>query len=139
MPKRRNARSLAHSQLHKVVQDAHLLAGLERREADVGARGAAEGVAEGAVVARARLALDGKVELVEVVFVEAQRAEARVGLGAALLVLGLELGGEAAGAVLAGPAPLLGLAVCGCAGVSVRCQRRVNRCKRGTDVGWAAA
>ena len=97
-----------------VVEQANLLAGLEGRQTDVRAGAAAEGVAEGAVVAGARLAFDGEVELVEVVYVELEGAEPGVGLGAALLVLGLELGGEAARVVLAGASALLGVAVLGC-------------------------
>lgn len=96
------------SELRDVVQNRHLLAGLEGRQADVGAVGTAERIAERAAAAAARLALHGKVQLVQVLALELQRAQVLVGLGAAGLVFGLEALGEAAGAVFAGAAFLAG-------------------------------
>lgn len=83
-------RAHTHSELSDVVEDGDFLTGLEGRQADVGAVGAAEGVAERAAAAAARLALDGEVELVQILALELEGAETGVGLGAARLVLGLE-------------------------------------------------
>ena len=94
------------SQLRRVVQDRHLLARLEGRQADVGAIGAAEGVAKRAAAARARLALHGEVELGQVVGLELERGQAGVGLGAPLAVARLQPLRQPARAVLA-RAPLL--------------------------------
>lgn len=63
---------------------------------NVRAVGAAEGVAEVAAAARARLALDGEVELVQVLRLELERVQVLVRLGAARLILGLQSRCEAA-------------------------------------------
>lgn len=104
--------SMTFLQLH-LVHDADLLAGLERGQAYERTRGASEGIAQRAVVARARLALHRKVQLVQVARVELDGLEAGVGLGSSVLFLRLELGGQTARAVLAGAAALLWLAL-GC-------------------------
>lgn len=96
-------------QLHVIVEQADLLAGLERRQANVRAAVAAERVAERAVAARADLALDSKVHLGEVVGGELEAGERLVRLGALGGVLGLEALCQAAGAVLAGTTTLAGL------------------------------
>ncbi|TKW55408.1 hypothetical protein CTA1_2586 [Colletotrichum tanaceti] len=96
-------------QLDVVVEDAHLLAGLKRRQADVGAAVAAEGVAESAVAARADLALDGEVNLGEVVGAKLDSLEGLVGGGTGSGVLSGYALGEAAGTVLAGATAPSGL------------------------------
>jgi len=71
----------------------------ESRQPNVRTVRAAEGVAEVAAAARARLALDGEVELVEVFGFQLEGVQLAVGLGAARLVLGLHPCCEAACAV----------------------------------------
>lgn len=97
-----------------VVEDAHLLAGLEGGQADVRAAVAAEGVAEGAVAAGADLALDGEVDLGEVICVELDGrggggCEGCVGGGAGGGVFSGDALCEAAGAIFAGAAAFSGL------------------------------
>lgn len=81
-------------QLDIVIEDPHLLAGLEGRETDVGAPVAAEGVAEGAVAAGAYFSLDGEVDFGEVVRAEldggGRGGEGFVGGGAGGVVFGCE-------------------------------------------------
>lgn len=97
-----------------LVHNAHLLTGLERRQPDKGTGRAPKGVSQGAVVTGARLALDGKVQLVEVIRVELDGLETGVCLGPSLLFFGLEFGRQAACAVFAGAAAFLGLAFSCC-------------------------
>lgn len=49
------------SQLNHIIHNLDLLAGLERRQANVRTAGATERITERAAVARARLALHGEV------------------------------------------------------------------------------
>lgn len=78
------------SELRDIVQNGHLLAGLERWKADIRTVSAAECIAECAAAATACLALHGKVQLVQVLALELERAEILIGFGAAGLVFGLE-------------------------------------------------
>lgn len=94
------------SELGDVVENRDLLAGLEGRQADVGAVGTAERVTKGTAATAARLALHGKVKLVQVLALELEGTEVRVGLGTPGLVFGFETLGETACAVLAGSALL---------------------------------
>lgn len=97
------------SQLDVIVQKADLLAGLEGWHADVRTPVAPEGIAEGAVAARADLALHGEVDLGEVVHAQLERLQLLVGVDALGGVLGRDLLGQAARAVLAGAAALADL------------------------------
>ena len=89
-----------------VIQQPHLLSLLEGRQPNVWTPITAESVAEGAIPAGTDLALDGEVNLGEVVGGEAERVDLGIAGGAGGLVLGLEALSEAAGAVLAGAAAL---------------------------------
>lgn len=73
-----------------IIEDPHLLAGLEGREANVRAPVAPEGVAEGAVAAGADFSLDRKVDFGEVVRSELYGRESFVGGGAGGVVFGCE-------------------------------------------------
>lgn len=96
------------SELGDIVENSDLFARPEGRQADVRAVGAAEGVAQRAAAAAASLALDGEVQLVEVLALELQRAQVAVGLGTACLIFLIEALGQTAGAVFAGAALLAG-------------------------------
>lgn len=96
------------SELRNIVQNSHLLARLERREANVRTVSTAERIAECTAAATARLALYGKVQFVQILALELQRAEVLIGFGAAGFIFGLEALSETAGAVFAGAAFLAG-------------------------------
>lgn len=96
------------SELRDIVQNGHLLARLERREANIRAVSTAERISERTAAATARLALHSKVQLVQVLALELQRAEVLIGFGATGFIFGLEALGETAGAVFAGAAFLAG-------------------------------
>lgn len=97
------------SDLGNVIQEAHLLARLEGRKAAVRAAIAAEGIAQRAAIARSRLALDGKVDFVEVVGLQLECLELAVGVGAVGEVFASDSGGKATRAVLAGSRSFTGL------------------------------
>jgi hypothetical protein len=103
------SRTTTHSKLSHIVQEPDLLTRLESRQANVRTSIAPERITERAVPARPRLALDSKIQFIEVVGIELEGAKVSIGLGTAGFVFVLELLGEAAGAVLAGAATLAGL------------------------------
>lgn len=96
------------SELRDIVQNSHLLTRLERREANIWAVSTAERISKRTAAATARLALHSKVQLVQVLALELQRAEVLIGFGATGFIFGLEALGETAGAVFAGAAFLAG-------------------------------
>jgi hypothetical protein len=94
-------------QLNHVIHNLDLLTGFEWWQANVGACRASESVAQRTAIARARLSLDRKVELVvEVVRTELEYIEVRICFLLPGFIFGLELLCETARAVLAGTAPL---------------------------------
>ena len=78
---------VSHVSLFRIVRAGQTY---ECGKTNVGAVGAAEGVAQVAAAAGACLALDGEVELVQVLRFELQGVEVLVGLVAARLVLSFE-------------------------------------------------
>lgn len=74
--------------MNVVVEQPHLLAGLEGRKANVWAAIAAEGIAQRAVAARAYFALDGKVYLGQVVGSQLETGQCLVGFGALIGIFG---------------------------------------------------
>ena len=108
-------------QLHIIIQQPHLLPGLERRQSNIRTPIAPESIAQRAVPATPHLALDGEVDLIEqLVGAEFHRVEGFVGGGALRAVLGFEALFHAAGAVFAGAAALAGFGAAfeGCGWVS---------------------
>jgi hypothetical protein len=106
------------SELRCIVQQTHLLSGLEWWQPNVRAAIATESITQRAVTARPGLALDCKVQLVQIVRLQSQGVEVLVGFGTAGFVFGFELGSEAAGTVLAGASSLSRL------GLALRCWSR---------------
>lgn len=97
------------SQLDIIVHQPHLLARLERRQANVRTAVTTESVAQRAVATRAHLALHCEVDLCQVVGV--QFSQVGIGVGTLRGVFGVQALGETAAAVFAGPAALgVGLA-----------------------------
>lgn len=79
------------SQLDGIVEHPNLLAGLERRKANIWAAIASESITERAVSAAADFALDGKIDFSQVICAELHRVERVVGRCSLLCVLCLNL------------------------------------------------
>ena len=105
------------SQLHIIIHQPDLLAGLESRQTNIRAPIAPESIAESAVAAGPDFTLDGEVDFGEVLGL--QFGQVRVCVGALGSVFGVEPLRQAAAAVLAGAAALgVGFACFGCESVS---------------------
>lgn len=102
-----------HLQLHIIVHQPDLLAGLERRQANVGAPVASERISQRTVATRADLSLHREVHLGEIFGLQFRQVV--VGRRAFGRVLGVQALGQTTGAVFAGAAALgVGFAGFGC-------------------------
>lgn len=103
-------------QLGNIIQNLDLLTGLEGRKTEVWAAGASESVAQGTATAgTGRLALDGEIQLGQIVRLQLKHVQILIGVCPALLILCLETVCETACTILAGAPPptSLGLALWG--------------------------
>lgn len=97
-------------QLGNIIQNLDLLAGLEGRKTEVWAAGAAESIAQGTATAgTGRLALNGEIQLGQIVRLQLQHIQILIGVCSVLLILGLETVCETACTILAGTPPPTGL------------------------------
>ena len=97
-------------QLYIVVQQPHLLAGLEGGQSDIRTPIATERISQSAVATRPNLALDREIKLVQIVGVEL--GEVGICICSLGLVFGFKFLGQTACTVLACSSPLAGRLAC---------------------------